>query len=231
MCADLDGFSLHAAVRVRQGRPHRLEHLIRYVARPPIAEDRLSILPDGRVAYAFKKRWRDGSMSVVLDPLTFLERLAALVPRPRKKPVNYFGVFAPAAAWRPRVVPTPRRADAADTAATAPPRCAHQSADLPPAHRPRAEATVQSTAEPQPDKNSSPSPTRPNFHGIPHAPRKQPRRRRYYFWAELLKRVFTRRSNCILPSRSDWIRPRDASVPSSVPAGTRLRPPPEPLGW
>ncbi|MBK8095979.1 MAG: transposase [Planctomycetes bacterium] len=122
LCADLDGFSLHAAVRVRQGRPDRLEHLIRYVARPPIAEDRLSILPDGRVAYAFKKRWRDGSIGVVVDPLTILERLAALVPRPRKKLVHYFGVFAPAAAWRPRGVPPPRRGDAADATATAPPR-------------------------------------------------------------------------------------------------------------
>lgn len=76
--------SLHAAVRVPQGRPDRLEHLIRYVARPPIANDRLAILPDGRIAYTFKKRWRDGSAAVVFDPLTFLERLAALVPRPAR---------------------------------------------------------------------------------------------------------------------------------------------------
>lgn len=70
-----------------------------------IANERLAILPDGRVAYTFKKRWRDGSAAVVFDPLTFLERLAALAPRPRKKLVNYFGVFAAAASWRDRVVP------------------------------------------------------------------------------------------------------------------------------
>ncbi|MBK8099571.1 MAG: transposase [Planctomycetes bacterium] len=187
LCADFDGFSLHAAVRVRQGRPDRLEHLIRYVARPPIAEDRLSILPDGRVAYAFKRRWRDGSMSVVVDPLTFLERLAALVPRPRKKLVHHFGVFAPAAAWRHRVVPPPRHSVEAGTEAIAPPRCAHQAADLTPAPELQPESTVGtvgSAVEQQPAKNSPPPPTRPTFRAIPHAPSKRPRRRRYYFWAE-----------------------------------------------
>ena len=97
ICPSNEDPSLHAAVRVPQGRPDRLEHLIRYVARPPIANDRLAILPDGRIAYTFKKRWRDGSAAVVFDPLTFLERLAALVPRPRTKLGNDFGVFAPAA--------------------------------------------------------------------------------------------------------------------------------------
>ena len=36
----------------------------------------------------------------MFDPLTFLERLAALVPRPRTHQVTYHGVLAPAAAWR-----------------------------------------------------------------------------------------------------------------------------------
>ena len=33
-------------------------------------------------------------------------------------------------------------------------------------------------------------PPRPHFRGVPHAPRKRPRRRTYYRWSELLKRVF-----------------------------------------
>ncbi len=49
LCADLDGFSLHAAVRIPAGCRERLEKLCRYAARPPIVEDRLSLLPDGRV--------------------------------------------------------------------------------------------------------------------------------------------------------------------------------------
>ena len=34
LCADLDGFSLHAAVRVNAGDTSRLEHLCRYITRP-----------------------------------------------------------------------------------------------------------------------------------------------------------------------------------------------------
>ncbi len=189
LCADLDGFSLHAAVRIEAGRPDRLEHLIRYVARPPIATERLSILPDGRIAYTFKKRWRDGSAAVVFDPLTFLERLAALVPRPRKKLVNYFGVFAPAASWRDRVVPprppSPPPAGAADASNVPLPRCAHRPAHL------RAAANAESEPPPgEPDAEPDPATTRPHFHAVPHAPRKRPQRRRYYLWSELLKRVF-----------------------------------------
>lgn len=37
LCADLDGFSLHAKVLVPSGELERLEHLCRYIARPPIA--------------------------------------------------------------------------------------------------------------------------------------------------------------------------------------------------
>ena len=189
LCADLSGFSLHAAVRIEAGRTDRLEHLIRYVARPPLAEERLSILPDGQIAYAFKKRWRDGSTRVVLDPLTFLERLAALVPRPRKKLVNYFGVFASAASYRNRVVPLPpTAAPAANAAGEALPRCAHQRPDPPAAPDPEPDP------EPEPSPASAPEQqrgaTRPRFRSVPHAPRKRSRRRRYYFWAELLQRVF-----------------------------------------
>lgn len=43
----------------------------------------------------------------MLDPLTLIERLAALVPRPRVRLTTYHGVFAPAAALRHQVVPSP----------------------------------------------------------------------------------------------------------------------------
>ena len=42
-----------------------------------------------------------------LDPLDFIGRLAALVPRPRVHLVTYHGVFAPAASYRALVVPEP----------------------------------------------------------------------------------------------------------------------------
>ena len=78
----------------------RLEHLCRYAGRAAIAENRLSELPDGRVAYSLKKRWKDGTAHVVMTKQVLMERLCALVPRPRRHLVTYHGVFAPAAGIR-----------------------------------------------------------------------------------------------------------------------------------
>lgn len=57
-----------------------LERLCRYVARPPIKVERLSLDSDGRVIYALRRHWRDGTSAIAFDPLDFLSRLAALVP-------------------------------------------------------------------------------------------------------------------------------------------------------
>jgi hypothetical protein len=48
-----------------------------------------------------------GSTHVVFDPLSFLERLAALVPRPRLPLVTYHGILAPHARRRADIVPQP----------------------------------------------------------------------------------------------------------------------------
>ena len=87
------------------GELERLEHLCRYVTRPPIATQRLVLAPDGRVIYGLKRPWRDGTSAISFDPLTFIERLAALVPPPRAHQLTYHGVLAPASAWRDLVVP------------------------------------------------------------------------------------------------------------------------------
>jgi hypothetical protein len=59
-CADVAGFNVHANVHVGANDRIGLEHLCRYLARPPIANDRLQELPDGRLALRFKQAWRDG---------------------------------------------------------------------------------------------------------------------------------------------------------------------------
>ena len=61
LCADIDGFSLHAAVRCGADDRQALEQLCRYITRPA----------------------RDGTTHLVMSPLEFMQRLAALVPRPR----------------------------------------------------------------------------------------------------------------------------------------------------
>lgn len=55
--------------------------LCRYITRPPIATKRLSVDDQGRVMYRYKRPFHDGSTHVVLEPLDFMSRLAALVPR------------------------------------------------------------------------------------------------------------------------------------------------------
>jgi len=91
----------------------RFEKLIRYAARPDIASERLSLSLDGHVIYKFKNRWRDGSSAIALEPLAFIERLAALIPRPRHPLLTYHGVLAPAAKLRSLIAPMQLEADAA----------------------------------------------------------------------------------------------------------------------
>ena len=82
-----------------------LERLCRYVARPAIATERLSELPDGRIAYELRHPWSDGTLRVVFEPLSFLEKLAALIPPPGAHLVTSHGVLAPAAVMRRRILP------------------------------------------------------------------------------------------------------------------------------
>lgn len=132
LCAEVDGFSLHAAVRIAADDRARLEHLCRYVTRPPFAAERLSITPDGRVVHELRRAWRDGTTHVVFDPLVFLERLAALVPSPRAHQQTYHGVLAPSSSWRDDVViagPAARhtaRPDAEEHSTSAAVRPAHR---------------------------------------------------------------------------------------------------------
>jgi hypothetical protein len=83
-CASARGVSLHANVAVPERDRRRLERLCRYVARPPLATDRLSRLPDRRLLYRLKHRWRDGTTHVVFEPGELIENgpgaAAALPP-------------------------------------------------------------------------------------------------------------------------------------------------------
>ena len=72
--------TVHANVATVARDRQRLERLARYVARPPVATERLSPLADGRLAYGLRHRWRDGTTHVVFEPLDFMAKLAALVP-------------------------------------------------------------------------------------------------------------------------------------------------------
>jgi hypothetical protein len=118
------GFNLHAAsIAGAEDQPAR-ERLLRYVLRPPLAKERLTLLPDNRVRLDLKRPFRDGTYALEMDVLSLLARLArdgtyalemdvlsllarlaASVPPPKLHLVRYSGVLAPASPWRPLVVP------------------------------------------------------------------------------------------------------------------------------
>jgi hypothetical protein len=110
-CAMVSGFSVHAGVGIRAGQRKELERLCRYAARPPVANGRLSRLPDGRLSYRLKTPWQNGTTHVIFEPLELLEKLAVLVPVPRANLIHYHGVIAAAAKWRGAIVPAPPSID------------------------------------------------------------------------------------------------------------------------
>jgi len=54
-----------------------------------------------------KRPWKDGTTSLVFEPLDLVGRLAALVPPPRFNLIRYHGVLAANAKLRSRIVPVP----------------------------------------------------------------------------------------------------------------------------
>jgi len=123
------GFSVDASVRIALADRdvpeyfQRPEHLLSYCARPAFALDRLSVVsgtgnrPE-RVRYTLsrhkrgnwvgpgrtRKSTRPGASGVIeLTPFEFLDRLAALIPPPRRHRHRYHGVFAPNHPLRPAV--------------------------------------------------------------------------------------------------------------------------------
>ena len=92
LCAELGGFSLHAAVRIgarerwRNGetqphekRPQKLEKLCRYVMRGSVAENRLQWEENGEISYLLKTPWSDGTKAVQFTPLEFVDRAAIAI--------------------------------------------------------------------------------------------------------------------------------------------------------
>jgi hypothetical protein len=99
------GFDLHVGRRIRGADREGMERLARYALRGPVATERLSEMPDGRLKLEFRHSWRDGTQAVLFEPLEFIERLVALIPVPRRNLVRYHGSLAPGSKLRARIVP------------------------------------------------------------------------------------------------------------------------------
>jgi len=63
---------------------------------------------NGQVRYELKTPYANGTTHVIFEPLDFISRLVALVPKPRVNLTRFHGVFAPNSHHRARVTPASR---------------------------------------------------------------------------------------------------------------------------
>ena len=68
-CANEQGFSLHAEVRCAMNQRNKLEQLCRYITRPAIANERLTLNSAGDVVLQLKTPYKDGTTHIVMSPL------------------------------------------------------------------------------------------------------------------------------------------------------------------
>ena len=81
--------------------------LCRYISRPAVSEKRLALTVID-ICYQLKTPYRNGTTHVVFEPLDFIAKLAALVPKPRVNLTRFHGVFAPRNKFRDTVTPGKR---------------------------------------------------------------------------------------------------------------------------
>ena len=95
------GFSVNASVCIAGDDRAGLERLLRYCARPPFAMERLHRKGQDHLLYHCPKPQSDGAAirgkqgDLILTPLEFIAKIAALVPPPRTRQHRYFGVLPP----------------------------------------------------------------------------------------------------------------------------------------
>jgi len=105
--AQAAGFSRHARVLAEAGERTKIERICRYIARPAVSTQRLSVTAHGQVHYPLETPYRDGTTHVLFEPLGFIARLAALVPKPRVYLTRHH-LFAPNSHEREQVTPARR---------------------------------------------------------------------------------------------------------------------------
>lgn len=103
--ANNSGYSLNARVWIAYNKRKKLEQVIRYMARGPIAQDRMSETYTGQILYKLKTPWKNGITHFSYSGLDFIARLVALIPPPRMNMIRYHGVFAPNFKNRNKIVP------------------------------------------------------------------------------------------------------------------------------
>ncbi len=72
LCAYINCFSLHAAVRCAADERKSLKQPCRYITRPAPANERVQTNAAGQVVLELKSPWRDGTTHLVMSPLEFM---------------------------------------------------------------------------------------------------------------------------------------------------------------
>ena len=98
------GFSVYGEQVVWEGEEARLERVVRYMVRPPMAVGVVGETEAGAVRVQTPVDPRTGERGVTLDPLEWIHALGRQVPDPRQHLVRYYGLYAnrSRATWRGR---------------------------------------------------------------------------------------------------------------------------------
>jgi hypothetical protein len=102
------GFSVHNGVTVGADDVAGTERLARYLLRPPLSVERMSLNVDGSVLYRRKSRGRLGGAPATFDALDLqprgdgLARLLIHIPQPKLHTVRYYGEYSSVARARRR---------------------------------------------------------------------------------------------------------------------------------
>lgn len=95
---------IHEQGAINAHERDRLEQLLRYLGRGPVAHDKVSLDQHGNILYELKKSY-DGATHVLFSPLEFIEKLASIIPPPYRHQVNYYGCLSSHSNLRPLIVP------------------------------------------------------------------------------------------------------------------------------
>ena len=117
------GLSLHPGVAARADERGKLERLCRTISRPALSEERRSLTGGGHVRYELKTPYSEGTTHVLFEPVDFIARLAALLPKSRVNLTRLHGVFAPNSAHRAQVTQAGRGKGATGQAAAQTDEC------------------------------------------------------------------------------------------------------------
>jgi putative transposase len=114
LCVADEGYNLHAATTAGAADTRGREALLRYILRPPVAQERIVQGPDGLVRIVLKKQFSDGTVAIDMDPVSLLLRLCSSVPAPKVHTVRYAGCLGSASKLRPKIIPQPEKPEPDD---------------------------------------------------------------------------------------------------------------------